>query len=152
MRLRSELSARWRSWLALALLVGLGGGAATAAAAGARRTDTAYPRFEKAEKAADLVTGGAPESIDLEQAFAKIERFPEVLEWARIDLVSPQVRLPDGAVVGLPDLAGVTDVQAKAGFAFNRFKLLSGRAFSPSVAEEAMVDFVTRSEERRVGK
>ncbi len=143
MRLRSELSARWRSWLALALLVGLGGGAATAAAAGARRTDTAYPRFEKAEKAADLVTGGAPESIDLEQAFAKIERFPEVLEWARIDLVSPQVRLPDGAVVGLPDLAGATDVQAKAGFAFNRFKLLSGRAFSPSVAEEAMVDFVT---------
>src|SRR6266508_1006083 len=133
----------FRSWLALALLVGVGGGAALAAAAGARRSESAYPRFLKLQKAAHLYTGGGPESIDMEQAFAKIERFPEVLEWARIDLVSPQVRLPDGAVIGLPDVAAATDMQAKVGLAFNRVKVLSGRLYRPSAPEEAVIDFTT---------
>src|SRR5438445_5435495 len=42
---RAELRARWRAMLGLALLVGVVSGAAIAAAAGARRTDSAYPRF-----------------------------------------------------------------------------------------------------------
>jgi hypothetical protein len=40
---RAGLRARWRSWLVLALLTGLVGGLVTAVAAGARRTDAAYP-------------------------------------------------------------------------------------------------------------
>src|SRR4029077_6815417 len=39
MFLRTELRKRWRSWLALALIVGAFAGAVEAAAAGARRTD-----------------------------------------------------------------------------------------------------------------
>lgn len=39
----AELRRRWRSWLVLALLAGLIGGLVTAVAAGARRTDNAYP-------------------------------------------------------------------------------------------------------------
>ena len=49
MRLRSEIRTRWRSWLGLALLIGLVGAAAVAAAACARRTETAYPRFVQAQ-------------------------------------------------------------------------------------------------------
>src|SRR6266446_2984799 len=64
MRLRSEIRTRWRSWLGLALLIGLAGGAAAAAAAGARRTETAYPRFVRAQNGYDLVTGGFPGNID----------------------------------------------------------------------------------------
>lgn len=45
MRFRAELRSRWRSWLALSLLVGLFGGAVVAAAAGARRTDSVVDRF-----------------------------------------------------------------------------------------------------------
>ena len=45
LRLRAELRQQWRGWLALAVLLGLIGGVAVTAAAGARRTDTAYPRF-----------------------------------------------------------------------------------------------------------
>jgi len=41
-RLRIELRARWRAWAALALIVGLTGGAVLALAAGARRTDSSY--------------------------------------------------------------------------------------------------------------
>ena len=40
---RAGLRTRWRSWLALALVAGLVGGLVTAVAAGARRTDAAYP-------------------------------------------------------------------------------------------------------------
>jgi len=46
-RARAELRASWRAWLALTILIGLAGGAAIAAAAGARRTESAYPRDRK---------------------------------------------------------------------------------------------------------
>ena len=36
---------RWRALVSLALLLGLAGGVVLTAAAGARRTDTAYPRL-----------------------------------------------------------------------------------------------------------
>ena len=45
MRLRADLRTRWRALLGLALLLGLVGGVALTAAAGARRTDTAYWRL-----------------------------------------------------------------------------------------------------------
>ena len=41
---RADLRGRWRGLLALALLVGIMGGVVLAAAAGARRTQTAMPR------------------------------------------------------------------------------------------------------------
>ena len=54
LRLRAELRHQWRAWLALAVLLGVIGGIALTAAAGARRTDTAYPRFLRASHAAQL--------------------------------------------------------------------------------------------------
>jgi hypothetical protein len=78
MRLRSELRARWRAWLGLALLIGLVGAAAVAAAAGVRRTETAYPRFVQAQNGYDLITGGFPGRIDPGRALARMEALPEV--------------------------------------------------------------------------
>ena len=43
--LRADLRRRWRPMLGLALLVGMIGGVVLTAAAGAERTDTAYPRL-----------------------------------------------------------------------------------------------------------
>jgi ABC-type lipoprotein release transport system permease subunit len=45
MRLRAELRHRWRGWLGLVVMIGVFGGATIATVAGARRTDSAYPRF-----------------------------------------------------------------------------------------------------------
>ena len=56
-RVRSELRARWRAWFGLALLLGLFGGAVIAAAAGARRTESAYPRFLRTQNASDITVG-----------------------------------------------------------------------------------------------
>jgi ABC-type antimicrobial peptide transport system permease subunit len=142
-RLRSELRARWRAWLGLALLLGLAGGAATAAAAGARRTDTAYPRFVVAQKGYDLQTGGFPDGVDAAKGLVTIARLPEVAEWARIDPVSFAGILPSGNLLTVPQLVAGTDFQGRAGIEFNRFKVLSGRLFDLDAPEEAVVDFGT---------
>ena len=45
LRARAELRTRWRAFVVLAVVVGLGGGVSLAAFAGARRTDAAMPQF-----------------------------------------------------------------------------------------------------------
>src|SRR5690349_24556617 len=52
--LRADLSRLWRPMLGLALLLGLIGGVVLTAAAGARRTDTAYPRLLRWSHAASV--------------------------------------------------------------------------------------------------
>ena len=54
-----ELRTRWRGWAVLVLLVALAGGAVLTAAAGARRTSSAYPRFLRASHASDLLVAPA---------------------------------------------------------------------------------------------
>src|SRR5207247_10906363 len=98
MRLRSEIRTRWRTWLGLALLIGLAGAAAVAAAAGARRTETAYPRFVQAQNGYDLITGGFPGDIDPARALATMQALPEGAEWARIDVAGSAGVLPFGRV------------------------------------------------------
>src|SRR5436309_15398614 len=83
LRGRAEFRSGWRAWLALALLFGVAGGAATAAAAGARRTETAYPRFVDWANASDVETGGFAGNLDQETVLATIEHLPSVADWAR---------------------------------------------------------------------
>lgn len=74
MRLHADLRRTWRSWIAIAMLVSIGGAAVLTAASAARRTETAYPRFLDAYGGADLLASdraegesffdGAPISVD----------------------------------------------------------------------------------------
>jgi putative ABC transport system permease protein len=152
MRLRSELRSRWRAWLGLALLIGLVGAAAVAAAAGARRTETAYPRFVRAQNGYDLITGGFPGNIDAGRALARMEALPEVGQWARVDMVASSAILPSGRVAPAPELMAITDLAGRAGFRLNRFKVISGRMVNLRAPGEAVVDFPTADREGlRVG-
>ena len=81
MTLRAELRARWRAWVALALILGLGSGAAIAAVAGGHRTDTAYPRFEEAEGAFDAVSGGGGLHLFAER-YAALKHHPLIDDYA----------------------------------------------------------------------
>jgi hypothetical protein len=54
-----KLRASWRGWTALAVLIALAGGVVLTTVAGAIRTDTAYPRFLAAARAADLLVAPA---------------------------------------------------------------------------------------------
>ncbi|MCI0345351.1 MAG: hypothetical protein L0221_07895, partial [Chloroflexi bacterium] len=83
MRLRAELRARWRSWVGLALLAGLAGGLATAAAAGARRTHSAYPRMLEQARPHDVVVYNFPDPDIALIPPDVVEAQPEVAEAAR---------------------------------------------------------------------
>src|SRR5579859_6261477 len=76
LRLRAELRQQWRAWLALAVLLGIVGGIALAAAAGARRTDAAYPRLLRQSHAADLLV--SPARSGFHGYFRALGRLPEV--------------------------------------------------------------------------
>jgi hypothetical protein len=146
MRLRAEARSRWRAWLGLALIIGLAAGAATAAAAGARRTETAYPRFVQAQHGYDLFIRGFPES-NPERALGRIAALPEVAQWARIDIVAGSAILPSGRPVLGPELMATADLTGRAGVVLNRFKVISGRMQNPRVPGEAVVDFSTADRE-----
>ena len=68
--LRAELRRRWRAWLSVALLAAAFAGVVTAAAAGARRTDSAYPRLLAWSKAPHMlvVSGYSPGAAPLPRA------------------------------------------------------------------------------------
>src|SRR5207253_9390256 len=91
MRARSEVRARWRALVSLALIAGIGGGAAIAAAAGARRADSTYPRFRAATNAFDALigvnTGGKnPPSVPQQFALLKpVTQLPEIKEYSLSD-------------------------------------------------------------------
>jgi hypothetical protein len=74
--LRAELRRRWRPMLMLALLLGITGGVVLTAAAGAERTDTAYPRLLRWANAAqvNVIVKNAP----VPAFFAALRRLPEV--------------------------------------------------------------------------
>jgi hypothetical protein len=118
----------------MALVLGVVGGAVAAAAAGARRTDSAYVRFGRAERAADEIVYNSPNP---EQAPIDIRRV---------------VRLPQVVEAGLVKYFGIDSQDTNAyasvdGHAFsnrgiNQLKILRGRAARPDRADEAVADFV----------
>src|SRR6266478_5500778 len=98
MRARNELRARWRGLVSLALIAGLGGGAALAAVAGARRTDSVYPRFLKATDSFDAFIGlsydsFAPSQIPLLESAG---RLPLIKDYAELELFASTVTGPNG--------------------------------------------------------
>jgi hypothetical protein len=123
---RAEMRARWRSWLLLALMVAVSGGAVLALAAGARRTDTAYPRFLRAERAADVQL-----FVDRGVA-AQARRLPEVIDSASSIGLAPTET----------DFAPVVITDVRYGQELNRFKFLAGRPLNPDRADEAVVNFL----------
>jgi hypothetical protein len=123
-----------------------------AAAAGARRTETAYPRFVQAQNGYDLITGGSSGNIDPARALTQIEAMPAVGQWARVDVAASTAILPSGRVAPAPELMAVTDLSGRAGFRLNRFKVISGRIANLHAPSEAMIDFPTADrEDLRVG-
>lgn len=87
LRATSQLRRRWRSWLGLALLIGLAGGAVLGAAAGARRTSSAYDRLASSADAFTVVLGipcqdeESPSCADEQRAAAEqVLALPEVVD------------------------------------------------------------------------
>jgi ABC-type antimicrobial peptide transport system permease subunit len=150
MRARNELRSRWRALVVLALIAGLGGGAAIAAIAGARRTDSAYPRFLSGTNAYDDIIGINADTFDPKQ-FAILEPFrhlPEVVDSSLIELFNVSVTGPSGSTLAFPDIFPVASPDGNLGITFNRVKLFSGRPPDPSKVDEGLL---TPNQARHLG-
>ena len=140
LRARAELRSRLRAWLGLAALVGLVAGLVIAAAAGARRTDSAYGRFLDRQRAADVFVDNYPDpgvgTVDPDA----VERLPQVATSAR------------AAFLFIGEVGALAPKDARLGRDVNRLKTLEGRRPSPGRVEEMTVGFERAREEGwRVG-
>lgn len=147
MRARAEMRGRWRAMVVLSLLLGVMAGGAIAAAAGARRTETAYPRFLERYHAYDITVtvGGDPRlSRDQRQEaagrnFAAIEELPQVRSASRGSLFFGTVRTEAGMEVAFPDVFLVAEWTRDV--LHGSAKVVRGRLSDPTKVNEAMVNY-----------
>jgi ABC-type lipoprotein release transport system permease subunit len=130
--------------LVLAVVIAaLAGGAALTAAAGARRSDSAYARFLTWTRHGDFATGGGSDAW-LTKDLAAIERAPFVAIAAHVPVVGAHVVMPDGRVFQPFQVAVVDDADnVLARGLIDREKVLRGRRSDPASATDATVSFAT---------
>ena len=126
---RHRLRSRWRSVLAVTLLVGVVGGLVLGTVAGARRTGSALSRFEASTRSAQMqISTGEPTAAQLEE-FGSL---PDVEAMA----VLPQYLIvPDGTqLINVP--AAVDD---SFGTVIDRSRVIEGRQPDPGAVDEIAI-------------
>jgi ABC-type lipoprotein release transport system permease subunit len=137
---RARLRGRWRALLGLTLLVGVAAGTVMAAAIGARRTETAYPRLLKATLAEDLQVGVGGYTEDKPGYIDQLRRLPQVsdLGLASVAFLAPD--LGPGPPSPVPwDIVPVVSTDGRFGWTVSRPLILAGRRPDPGRAEEVAV-------------
>jgi ABC-type antimicrobial peptide transport system permease subunit len=135
--LRADLRRRWRPMLGLALLLGVIGGVVLTAAAGARRTDTAYPRLLRWARAAQVDV--VPNSSYLPgRYFPALARLPQVAGMSTVGLY--QAALPARRGRQLVAVETMASPDRRLGLSADRVKVISGRLFGPRAPGQAMVN------------
>ena len=132
MRLRAELRARWRAWVGLALVAGLAGGLVTAAAAGARRTQTAYERMLATTSPHDVFLYQFSDVGLSELDPDAVVALPEVDEAARLSWFWADLGTPVGIAIPRDQTLG-TQVDLA--------KIVRGRRADPDAPDEATASF-----------
>jgi ABC-type lipoprotein release transport system permease subunit len=126
---RGEMRRRWRSVVALTLLVGAVGAIVLATVAGARRSDNAMPRFNAASNSADLeITVGKQPKSKLD-AFA---RLPDVQAVGIVRASMISVPKYQNLAIGAP-------IDARFGSDVDRARVIAGRAANPRAADEVTI-------------
>ncbi|MCA1832151.1 MAG: ABC transporter permease [Actinomycetota bacterium] len=145
--LRGELRSRWRATLALALLIGLGGGIVMTAAAGARRTDSSYRRFLDVHRGADMLAaanvGGESLNAGHELSVQDFAKMPAVtaVEKLRFYVIRNPSRPADSEEGYMAADARARD---RSGPPIDTYKLLEGRLADPNKPGEAVVTLLGR--------
>jgi len=132
-----------RSWVSLALLLAVVGGGVLAAGAGARRTDTAYPRFLADSNSADVLVNASPNdpTMDNTPLLEKIAKLPQVAQAGIGYFVLGGVSLPSGRRVDENDVSLIAVPDARYGTSIDHFKVLDGRLADPARVDEATISF-----------
>jgi hypothetical protein len=134
---RASIRRQWRSLVGIAILLGIVGGLALFALAGARRTQSSYPRFLRSRNPSTMavdVGGGA----DLHATLAEIADLPQVAQ-ARAYRATYTAELVDG----VPDLEHEFEALGSVdGRYFDQdvFTPVHGRLPDPARADEVAVN------------
>jgi hypothetical protein len=125
----NDLRRRWRSVVALSLLVGAIGALVLATAAGARRSDTALPRFNAYSRSSDVeISIGTPTASQL----ATFRRTPGIEAIALAHGFSLVADNNEGIALGVP-------VDNALGNLVDRARVIQGRNANPDAPDEATV-------------
>lgn len=125
----SDIRRRWRSVVALTLLVGAVGAVVLATAAGARRSDSALPRFNAYSRSSDVeISVGNPTRKQLES----FRRTPGVARFAVVRAFALMIE-------GSPDLAIAAPADSVMGNLVDRSRLIHGRRSDPAAADEITI-------------
>jgi ABC-type lipoprotein release transport system permease subunit len=131
---RGEIRRRWHSIVALTLLVGIVGAVVMAAAAGARRSDSALQRFNAASRSADAQVSVA--AVNGTATRAELRAFGRVHGVAAVAVLNALFAVVPGA----PNLtATAAAADSKFGTVVDRARVVAGRAADPSVADEITI-------------
>ena len=144
-----KLRAGWRGWAALAAITALAGGAVLTAAAGAIRTDTAYPRFIEQSNASDALV--APAGSGAGGYDAALGRLPGVAASAALVGINA---VPVSAA-GVPDQDATmsASLDGRYGRTVDIPKLLAGRLPVQNAPGEIAVDQIAAQQlSLRVGR
>jgi hypothetical protein len=167
LRATSQLRRRWRSWLGLALLIGLASGEVLGAAAGARRTSSAYDRLASSADAFTVVLDircqdeESPSCADEQPAASQqVLALPEVADGVVVTTfllpvlddegrsIQPQeestgTTTGEVCVTGSGEVDVIGSADGRLGTELNRHRFVEGRAADPSRADEVVVSVAT---------
>ena len=135
LRVRAGLRQDWRSPLVLALITGLMGGLVLVSLAGARRTDTAVPRFLAWSGPTEGQVAGVPFA-----ALGRIRRLPGIAYSERgafMLMAAARAGHPAAARPGQVTTWALIDTPPQA-----RAIIVAGRRPSPARADEVMINEV----------
>ena len=133
---RTELRARWRSWVILGLLAGATFGLAAAGWAGARRTSVALPRYLAALRAPSAaILANDPVGFGPAER-AKVAALPEVTATYPFLIGIGLEAKP----AGLTDAIGLLPTTAGSARLLSEGVIVAGRFTDPKRADEVVVD------------
>jgi hypothetical protein len=129
--------------LGIVLLIGLVSGVVLVAAAGARRTSTAYPRMLRWASAAQLdLVPGQPRAgytgTGQTGYYRAVRRLPQVASMSSVDLLGMAVQVPHGPPDSNVNTTGGLD--RAAGLTADRVRVLAGRLYDPADPDAVMID------------
>ena len=137
-----KLRAGWRAWAALTLIIAISGGAVLAAAAGASRTNSAYPRFLAKSNASDVLVG--PEGSGVGGYDAAVGRLPGVTASAALVGIEALPLNANGSMDG--DATTAASLDGRWARVLDIPKMLAGRLPGPDAPGEIAVTQITAAD------
>ena len=148
-RFRATIGRRLGGYVAIVLLIGLTGGIALGSIAGARRTQSSFPKFLASTDPSDMTFSAFGPQGAAEPGIAKtVARLPGVKHVATVDV--PQIVPVTSSGAPNPSAAAVFFAGSSDGeiFTQDRVTVVHGRGADPSRADQVMV---TPSAARQLG-